>query len=58
VTVNGDPAVCHNMTCGVSYITPDAEITGFTFDAASATLTIVGTSLPETIDGMQDIIFA
>jgi hypothetical protein len=58
VTVDGNPAVCHNMTCNVAYIEPDAEITAFSFDTSSYLLTLTGTNLPTTIDGMQDIIFA
>jgi len=58
VTVNGNPAVCHNMTCDVAYIEPTATISGFTYTASSRELSIVGTELPTTLDGMQDIIFA
>jgi hypothetical protein len=58
VTVNGNPAVCHNMTCDMNYILPDAEITSFSFDTSSFILTITGTLLPSTMDDMQDIIFA
>lgn len=31
VSVNGEPAVCHNLTCGYAYVEPQGEITGFTF---------------------------
>jgi len=58
VTVDGNPAVCHNMTCDMAYIVPDAEITAFSFDSSSFVLSLTGTNLPTTIDGMQDIIFA
>jgi hypothetical protein len=58
VTVDGNPAVCHNMTCNMAYIVPDAEVTGFSFADSTFVLTVTGTNLPTTIDGMQDIIFA
>lgn len=58
MTVNGNPAVCHNMTCDLNYIEPDATITGFSFDTSSFVLTVTGTNLPTTMEDMQDIIFA
>ena len=58
VTVDGNPAVCHNMTCDLAYITPDATVTAFTYTESTKVLTITGTDLPTTIDEMQDVIFA
>lgn len=49
VTVNGDPAACHNMTCTISYIAPTSTVTGFTYDTSSKVLSITGTDLPATI---------
>lgn len=58
VTVNGDPAACHNMTCSMSYIDPTATVTGFTYDTSSKVLSITGTDLPTTIAEMQGVNFA
>jgi hypothetical protein len=33
VNIDGNPAVCHNMTCGYNYTIPQGEVTAFTFDA-------------------------
>jgi hypothetical protein len=49
VSVDGNPAVCHNMTCDVTYITPVGEITGSTFTESSGLVTITGTNLPTNI---------
>jgi hypothetical protein len=40
------------MTCDVAYIEPTATISGFTYTAFSNELSIVGTDLPTTLDGM------
>jgi hypothetical protein len=58
VTVNGDPAACHNSTCGVSYIAPVATVTAFTYDLSSKVLVITGTDLPTSIVDMQGVKFA
>jgi hypothetical protein len=58
VTVNGDPAACHNLTCGISYIEPDATVTAFTYDTSSKLLTITGTNLPTSLAEMQGVTFA
>jgi hypothetical protein len=58
VTVGGMPAVCHNMTCDVTYLSPVGEITESTFNAANNKLTIIGTGLPTNISDYQDIYFA
>jgi len=49
VTVGGTPAVCHNMTCDVTYIDTEGEITGSSFNSETGTLTITGTNLPTSI---------
>jgi hypothetical protein len=49
VTVGGTPAVCHNMTCDVTYISAVGEITGSTFNSANNKLTITGTGMPTNI---------
>lgn len=48
---NGEfPAVCHNMTCDFSYITPVGEITDFTWTTATKTLELTGTQFPNQAD--------
>ena len=48
---NGEfPALCHNMTCDFSYITPVGEITDFTWTAGTKELVLVGTSFPAQAD--------
>lgn len=49
VTVNDNPAVCHNMTCDFTYIEPVGQITSFTFTEDSKLLVIEGTELPSVI---------
>lgn len=46
VTVNGQPAVCHNLTCDYNYTIPQGEVTAFTYNAQSNQLVITGTDLP------------
>lgn len=58
VTVNGDPAACHNLTCGISYIAPVATVTAFTYDLSTKVLVITGTDLPTTVAEMQKVMFA
>jgi hypothetical protein len=58
VTVNGDPAACHNMTCSLSYISPDATVTAFAYDLSSRLMTITGTNLPTSLSEMQGVRFA
>jgi hypothetical protein len=40
------------MTCDVAYIEPTAAISDFTYTSSSKELSIVGTDLPTTLDGM------
>lgn len=50
VNVGDQPAVCHNMTCDFTYLTPVGEITSATYDQASKKLVIQGTNLPTNTD--------
>lgn len=58
VTVNGEPAVCHNLTCGFKYIEPTGEITSFTFDESTKKLVITGIDLPASMDGITSVEYA
>lgn len=58
MSVDNLPAVCHNLTCDFSYILPDGEITGFTFDEATSRLQLVGVNLPSVISNISKIEFA
>jgi hypothetical protein len=58
VTVDGQPVVCHNLTCDVTYIDPVGEITGSTFTESTRLVTITGTNLPTSLSDYQDINFA
>ena len=40
VTVDGVPAVCHNLTCDFAYINPDSEMVGFTYDETTRVLDV------------------
>lgn len=46
VTVDGLPAVCHNLNCDFNYVVSPGEVTAFTFDETTKVLTITGTKLP------------
>jgi hypothetical protein len=46
VSVDGEPAVCHNMTCDFTYVKAAGEVTAATFDPATKKLVITGTALP------------
>lgn len=58
VSVNGEPAVCHNMTCDYTYVEPVGEVTSFTWTDAQNELTIVGSDLPTNASGIRGIMFA
>lgn len=58
VSVNGEPAVCHNMTCDYNYTIPVGEVTGFTYTAATKQLVITGIDLPPTIGNVSKVMFA
>ena len=58
VSVNGEPAVCHNMTCDYTYTEPVGEVTSFTWTDASNELTLVGTGLPSNASDIRGIMFA
>jgi hypothetical protein len=44
VSVDGAPAVCHNLTCDYTYVDAVGEVTSFTFNAGAGTVSITGTS--------------
>jgi len=46
VSVDGEPAVCHNMTCDFTYVEAAGEVTAATFDPITKKLVITGTALP------------
>ena len=58
VNVGTEPAVCHAVDCGFVHIAAAGEITSFTYDAASSTLTITGTDLPTNTNLVQSIEYA
>jgi hypothetical protein len=58
VSVNDQPAVCHNLTCDYTYTIPTGSIDSFTFSDTSNVLTIVGTNLPTALTDLQAIHFA
>jgi len=58
VIVDGQPAVCHNLTCDFAFIEPLGTITSFTYDETTKVLAIQGTGLPTSVDGIQSIEFA
>ena len=58
VTINDEPAVCHNLTCGFRYIEPTGEITSFTFDESTKKLVITGVDLPSVIENITSVEFA
>jgi hypothetical protein len=43
VSVDGLPAVCHNLTCGYAYVDPVGTVTAFTFNAGASSISITGT---------------
>jgi YD repeat-containing protein len=47
------PAVCHSMECGFTIIETQGEITAFTYDSDSNTVTMTGTSLPDNETRVQ-----
>jgi hypothetical protein len=58
VEVGDMPAVCHSMDCSFTHIPAVGEVTAFTFDAGTRTLTITGTELPDNLSKIQSISFA
>jgi hypothetical protein len=58
VSVNDLPAVCHNLNCNYTYVTPVGEVTSFTYDTSSRVLTLTGTNLPNNTSFIQSISFA
>ncbi len=51
VTVDGVEAVCTSLNCSYDYVTPAAEITGFSY--TGTTLTITGTNIPAEINSVK-----
>ena len=58
VTVNGEPAVCHNLTCGYAYTAPVGTVTAFTYNAATRVLQLSGTDLPVNTSLIRNVTFA
>jgi len=58
VTVNEEPVVCHNLTCGFKYIEPVGEISSFTFDEGTKKLVITGVELPSVIENITSVEYA
>jgi hypothetical protein len=58
VKIDGEPAVCHNMTCDYNYTVPVGEVTGFSYDATSMELTVTGTDLPQNVSMVRGVMFA
>jgi len=58
VSVDGLPAVCHNLTCDFMYTAPVGQVTGFTFDAGTKKVKLTGTDLPAKATDIQKIMFA
>jgi hypothetical protein len=56
VSVDGLPAVCHNLTCDYSYVDPVGTVTAFTFDAGASTISITGTDFD--VSPIKEIKFA
>jgi hypothetical protein len=50
VHVDGEPVVCHNLTCDFVFTEPVGEVSAFTFDPASKKLVLTGTNLPDSVD--------
>ena len=58
VTVNDEPVVCHNLTCGFKYIMPEGEVTSFTFDESTKKVVLTGTNLPLGLENITSVEFA
>jgi len=58
VTVDGLPAVCHNLTCNFTYIAAVGEVTAFTFTESTRRLSLTGTSFPTNSSDIRSIEFA
>jgi hypothetical protein len=58
VTVNNEPAVCHNLTCGFTYVEAVGEITSFTFDESTKKLVMTGVDLPTLAENITSVEFA
>ena len=58
ITVDGQPVVCKNLDCDFSYIDPVGEVTSFSFDDGTDTLTVQGVDLPSINSDYRYISFA
>ena len=58
VHVDGEPVVCHNLTCDFVYTAAVGEVTAFTFDASTKKLVLTGTSLPDSVSKIRQITFS
>ena len=58
VSVDGLPAVCHNLTCDFTYVAPVGSVTAFTFDSTNNKLVLTGTEFPTTIGDIREVVFA
>jgi hypothetical protein len=58
VEVDNMPAVCHSMKCSWMHIPAKGEVTAFTYDEGTKTLTMTGTDLPNEKKKVQSITFA
>jgi len=58
VSVDNLPAVCHNLTCDLSYILPEGNITAFTYTESTKKVVVTGVGLPSDITNITSVEFA
>lgn len=58
VSVDGLPAVCHNLTCNFTYVDAAGSVTGFTYDTTTRRLALAGTDFPTNVSDIRSIEFA
>jgi hypothetical protein len=58
VSVNGTPAVCHNLNCGFNFIEPVGQVETFSYDPDTLLVNVTGVELPQTIEEIRYIEFA
>ena len=58
MTVNGQPAVCHNLNCDFTYKAAVGEIATATYDKDTKLMKITGTKLPSKLEDIQKVTFA
>ena len=49
VTVDNEPAACHNMTCDFTYVAPVGKVASATYDATTKKLVVTGVDLPTNL---------